>query len=341
MAEILTTPEQRATGIATNMLELIGWTPMVMLSSRVNTTHAKIAIKLETENPMASVKDRLALSIILNAEKKGLITPGKSVLVEATSGNTGIALAQVGAVRGYKVLVAMPETMSQERRALLAIFGAQVVLTPSALGMTGAKRMADKILATEPNAFSCAQFESEFNAIIHEQTTGPEIWAQTKGAIDVFIAGVGTGGTLTGSGHFFKAKNPNIRVVAVEPDESAVLSGCVPGPHDIAGIGAGFVPQVLDTRLYDEVVRVKSDEAIEVARSLPRSEGVFVGISSGATVAAALKVGARPEMKDKLIVAIVASFGERYLSTPMFATLRDEVTKWPVVPASELQAPIA
>jgi cysteine synthase A len=312
-----------------------------MLSSRTNKTEARVALKLETENPMASVKDRLALSVIINAEKRGLITPGKTTLIEATSGNTGIALAQCGAVRGYKVIVAMPETMSQERRALLAILGAEVILTPAALGMTGAKRQVDKLLATMPDSYSCAQFETEFNAMIHEQTTGPEIWAQTNGEVAALISGVGTGGTITGTGQFLKAKNPAVKIIAVEPDESAVLSGCPPGPHRIAGIGAGFVPQVLDTHIYDEVLRVKSDEAIDVARALPRKEGVFCGISSGAAVAAALRVAAREEMKGKLIVVIIPSFGERYLSTPMFATLREEVAKWPVVPASELQAPVA
>lgn len=329
----------RTAGIASDMTQLVGNTPMVMLSAKTNKTAARIALKLESENPMASVKDRLALSIIVNAEKDGKIKPGVTTLVEATSGNTGIALAQLAAVKGYACILVMPESMSQERRCLLQVFGTRVYLTPAANGMKGAIAYANKIAATVPNSYITGQFETEYNARIHYETTGPEIWKQTNGEVDVFVSGVGTGGTLTGTGRFLKERKSSVRVAAVEPDESPVLSGGSPAPHKIQGIGAGFIPAVMDKTVMDEVVRVSSDEALTAARALPQSEGLFVGISSGAAVAAALKIGARPESAGKLIVVIIPSFGERYLSTVMFQGLREEVAKWPVVPADEIFPP--
>jgi len=330
-------PFDKNNNVAGDLLQLIGQTPMVWLT-RMNTTKAKIALKLEGENPMASVKDRLALSIILNAEKEGKITPGKTTLIEATSGNTGIALAQIGAVRGYKVILTMPDTMSQERRCLLSLFGADVRLTPGALGMKGAVAYALKLAKQIPDTYLCDQFATQYNAIVHKLTTGPEIWRQTKGNVDYFVAGVGTGGTITGVAQYLKEVGATTKIYAVEPQESAVISGEKPGPHKIQGIGAGMIPDVLDTKLIDGILKVKSEEAFEYGRQLPLKEGIFAGISAGAAVKAALELGSRPEAEGKTIVAIIPSFGERYLSTMMFSGLRDEVAKWPTVPAEEVTA---
>jgi cysteine synthase A len=315
--------------IAEHMNQLIGNTPMVFLSPKVNHTKARIALKLESENPMASVKDRLAYSIIREAEKEGKITPGKSVLVEATSGNTGIALAQLGASRGYKVILTMPDTMSQERRALLTILGAELHLTPGAMGMKGALAVANKLAAETPDSFMCNQFSNPANSLIHRETTGPEVWRQTDGKVDYFLAGVGTGGTISGVGQYLKSVGSKAECYAIEPVESPVLSGGKPSPHKIAGIGAGFVPEIYDPTVVAGVLQVSSDDALAMTKVLPREEGIFCGISGGAAVTAALKFGARPENEGKLIVVIVPSFGERYLSTAAFSQIRDEVAKLP------------
>ena len=327
----------RNESIAQDVTQLIGNTPMVWLSKKINDTQAHIALKLESENPMASVKDRLALSIVHEAEKAGLISPGTSTLLEMTSGNTGIALAMVGAVRGYKVVLVMPEQMSLERRALLQILGAQLYLTPASLGLKGAKKKLQQLLAEIPNSFDTGQFVTPYNVKVHYETTGPEIWRQTQGKVDVFVAGVGTGGTVTGAGRFLKEQKPAVRVFGVEPDESAVINGDKPGPHKIQGLGAGFVPEVLDKGLLEACLRIKSADGIELAQRLPRTDGLFVGISSGAIIKAALDIARGPGMEGKLVVAIVPSFGERYLSTALFADIKDAAAKWPVVPASELE----
>lgn len=312
--------------IALNITQLIGSTPCVYLN-RMNTSRANIILKMESENPLASVKDRLALAIIDKAEADGKLIPGKSVIVEATSGNTGVGLAYVGAVRGYKVVITMPESMSLERRCLLGIFGAELHLTPAALGMRGAVLLAKKILLRNANAVLANQFSTKYNAQIHEETTGPEIWRQTQGKVDAFIAGVGTGGTLTGVARYLKKQNPNIWIVAVEPAESPVLAGGKPGPHKIQGIGAGFIPDVLDMSLVNEVLPVSSDDAIAVAQKMAKSDGIFCGFSSGANVCAALKLGERREFEGKNIVTIIPSYGERYLSTALYRDVLEKVKK--------------
>ncbi|KEG12860.1 putative cysteine synthase [Trypanosoma grayi] len=326
----------KRTDVAESVAALIGETPMVYLK-KMNKTAAQIVLKLESENPMASVKDRLAYAIYDKAEKEGKIIPGKTVIVEATSGNTGIALAHLGAVKGYKVIITMPESMSTERRCLLRIFGAELILTPAALGMKGAVTMAKRIVSNNPDAILADQFCTKYNAQIHEETTGPEIWRQTKGRVDCFVAGVGTGGSLTGVARYLRSVGCQAKIVAVEPAESPVLSGGKPGPHRIQGIGAGFVPDVLERELVEEVIQVTSDEAVETANKLPRTEGIFCGFSGGANVCAALRIAERPEMAGKTIVTLIPSFGERYLSTALYPTLREEVAALPVVPASELQ----
>lgn len=322
--------QNRDSAIAGNLSELIGGTPMVYLSPKINNTKAKIALKIEGDNPMASVKDRLGIAIIETAEKEGKITPGKSVLIEATSGNTGIALAQLAAARGYKIILTMPETMSIERRALLTILGAEVRLTPAAKGMSGAIALANQLARDIPDSFLTEQFKNPANAKIHRETTGPEIWKQTGGNIDYFLSGVGTGGTVSGVGQYLRSVNSTAKVIAIEPEESPVLSGGKPGPHKIAGIGAGFVPEVFDRSVIDEVVQVNSTDALEMTQKLPPVEGLFCGISGGAAIVAALRVAARPEAEGKTLVVIVPSFGERYLSTAAFATIREAVTKLPV-----------
>lgn len=306
--------------IYTSADELIGSTPLLELThiEKEDALEAKILAKLEYFNPAGSVKDRIAKAMLDDAEEKGLLKEG-SVIIEPTSGNTGIGLASVAAARGYRIIIVMPETMSVERRALLKAYGAELVLTEGAKGMKGAIAKAQELSKEIPNSFIPGQFVNPANPAAHRLTTGPEIWADTDGKVDIFAAGVGTGGTVTGVGEYLKDKNPNIKIVAVEPESSSVLSTGVSGAHKIQGIGAGFVPEVLNTKVYDEIITVSNEDAFETGRRIGKSEGVLVGISSGAAVCAAIKIAKRPENKGKTIVSLLPDTGDRYLSTLLFA----------------------
>ena len=313
--------------IANNVTELVGNTPLVRLNRITEGLQAEVVAKLEFFNPAHSVKDRIGVAMIDAAEQAGLIHQD-TVIVEPTSGNTGIALAMVAAARGYRLILTMPETMSKERRLLLRAYGAELVLTPGPDGMGGAIRKAEEIAASDPQRhFIPQQFQNPANPEVHRRTTAEEIWRDTDGRVDILVAGIGTGGTITGVGEVIKARKPSFQAIAVEPDASPVLSGGAKGPHPIQGIGAGFVPDILNTRIYDEIIRVRNEDAFQIARRMAREEGLLVGISSGAATWAALQVASRPENAGKLIVVIIPSFGERYLSTPLFADLVEEAAK--------------
>jgi cysteine synthase A len=306
--------------IANNITQLVGGTPLVRLHSLTSGSKADVVVKLESFNPAHSIKDRIGVAMIDAAEKMSLIK-SDTIILEPTSGNTGIALAMVCAARGYKCVLTMPDTMSRERKMLLRAYGAELVTTPGSDGMAGAISKAEELAASDPRYFIPQQFNNPANPEIHRRTTAEEIWQDTDGAADILVGGVGTGGTITGVGEVIKARKPSFKVVAVEPDGSAILSGSVKGPHLLQGIGAGFIPQVLNTHIYDEIIRVKNDDALEIARRMAQEEGLLVGISSGAAVWAALQLAKRDESAGQLVVVIAPDFGERYLSTALFADL--------------------
>ncbi|MGZ8802326.1 MAG: cysteine synthase A [Mycobacterium sp.] len=309
-------------GIYDDVSKLVGRTPLVRLNRLTDGLAATVVVKLEFYNPANSVKDRIGVAIIDAAEQSGVLKPGGTI-VEATSGNTGIALAMVGAARGYRVILTMPETMSTERRVMLRAYGAEIVLTPGAEGMAGAVAKAEQIIADTENAVAANQFANPANPAIHQSTTAEEIWSDTDGNVDIFVAGIGTGGTITGVGHNLKARKPEVQIIGVEPKDSPILNGGDPGPHKIQGIGANFIPEILDRAVYDEIIDVTLDDAITVARALGTDEGILGGISTGANVWAALEVAKRPENAGKLIVTVVCDFGERYISTALFEHIRD------------------
>jgi cysteine synthase len=319
---VLLACEEERMRVAEDVTQLIGNTPLVKLRRLAAGAPAEVLAKLEFFNPAHSVKDRIGLSMIEAAEQSGRIGP-ETIIVEPTSGNTGIALAMVCAARGYKCILTMPETMSKERRVLLRAYGAELILTPGSEGMAGAIKKAEEIAASDPRCFIPQQFKNPANPEIHRQTTAEEIWKDTDGQADILVSGIGTGGTITGVGEVIKARKPSFRCVAVEPDASPVLSGGAKGAHPIQGIGAGFIPEILNTSIYDEVIRVKNEDAFAVAKRMAKEEGLLVGISSGAAVWAALQVACRAENAGKLVVVVVPSFGERYLSTPLFAEYVD------------------
>lgn len=307
--------------ILDDITQAIGGTPLVRLNRLAKDLPGDVAVKVEFYNPANSVKDRIGTAIVDAAEASGELTPGGTI-VEGTSGNTGIALAMVGAARGYRVILTMPETMSTERRVMLKAFGAEIVLTPGADGMRGALERAQQIVASTPNSIWAQQFANQANIQAHYTGTGPEIWDASEGAVDVFIAGVGTGGTITGAGRYLREQKPDVKLIAVEPADSPILSGGQAGPHKIQGIGANFVPEILDTEIYDDVYAASFEESIETSRTLATQEGILGGISTGAIVSAALKEAAKPESEGKLIVAVVCDFGERYISTALFEDIR-------------------
>ncbi|HEY3574506.1 MAG TPA: cysteine synthase A [Arthrobacter sp.] len=304
-----------------DVTQLVGGTPLVKLNRLTEGLDATVAVKLEFYNPANSVKDRIGVAIIDAAEKSGALKPGGTI-VEGTSGNTGIALAMVGAARGYKVILTMPETMSTERRVMLRAFGAEIVLTPGSEGMRGAVEKAQEIVANTENSIWAQQFANEANPEIHRKTTAEEVWADTDGKVDIFVSGIGTGGTITGVGQVLKERNPNVQIVAVEPKDSPILNGGAPGPHKIQGLGANFIPELLDTNVYDEVLDATLEDSVAVARELGVKEGILGGISSGAIVWGALELAKRPENAGKLIVAVVCDFGERYISTVLYDDIR-------------------
>jgi cysteine synthase A len=308
--------------IANNAVELMGNTPLVRLNRITDGAEAEVVAKLEYYNPSHSVKDRIGVAMVEDAEKAGKLKPD-SVIIEPTSGNTGIALAFVSAVKGYKCVLVMPDTMSKERRMLLRAYGADLILTPGSAGMAGAIQKAEEIAASDPKYFLPQQFKNPANPEVHRRTTAEEIWRDTDGMVDMVVAGVGTGGTITGIGEVLKSRKPSVKMVAVEPDASPVLSGGQKGPHALQGLGAGFIPETLNTQIYDEVIRVTNEDAFKTARQMARSEGLLVGISSGAATWAALQLAHRPENKGRMIVVIIPSFGERYLSTALYADLAE------------------